>query len=91
MDNEFRLDKSDAQFVDIIHTNSGTRLFWGGHFGLRDALGHVDIYPNQGERQTGCPSQHTFNAESLICNHGRAGRYFIESIQSPLGENFSTI
>ncbi|CAG7820627.1 unnamed protein product [Allacma fusca] len=61
---EFRLDKNDAKFVDVIHTSAGTRLFWGGHFGLRDAIGHVDIYPNGGEKQTGCPMEHTFNVES---------------------------
>lgn len=62
--NEFRLDKTDAKFVDVIHTNAGTRLFWGGHFGLKDPIGHVDIYPNGGERQIGCPMEHTLNAES---------------------------
>lgn len=53
--NEDRLDKSDAKFVDIIHTNGGNRLWFGGHLGLPTALGHVDIYPNGGLKQIGCP------------------------------------
>ncbi|CAG7836991.1 unnamed protein product, partial [Allacma fusca] len=55
LENEDRLDKSDAKFVDIIHTNGGTRLWFGGFLGLATPLGHVDIYPNGGEMQTGCP------------------------------------
>ncbi|KAK4887579.1 hypothetical protein RN001_003850 [Aquatica leii] len=36
-----RLDTSDANFVDIIHTN-------GGVFGYLTSIGHVDFYPNCG-------------------------------------------
>ncbi|KFM60902.1 Lipase member I, partial [Stegodyphus mimosarum] len=47
-----RLDKGDASFVDVIHTN------WAGHrlsgYGLETAIGHVDFYPNGGEDQPGC-------------------------------------
>jgi hypothetical protein len=66
LDNEFRLDKTDAKFVDIHHTNGGTRLLFGGHYGLFDALGHVDVYFNGGTMQTGCPRQRTalFESES---------------------------
>ena len=50
---KFGLRKSDAQFVDNIHTNGG----WDAlNFGTFEALGHVDFYPNTGDRQPGCPS-----------------------------------
>lgn len=42
-----RIDTSDAQFVDIIHTNTD-------EYGMDDATGHVDFYPNKGAAQTGC-------------------------------------
>lgn len=47
-----RLDKTDATFVDVIHTNTAPFLFGGA--GYRDQLGHVDFYPNGGEYQPGC-------------------------------------
>lgn len=42
-----RLDSSDAQFVDVIHTDSEDN-------GLEQPLGHIDFYPNGGEEQKGC-------------------------------------
>lgn len=43
-----RLDRSDALFVDVIHTD-------GGKFGYSNELGHADFYPNGGHApQTGC-------------------------------------
>ena len=49
---EARLDKTDANFVDVIHTNSAPFLFGGA--GFRGQLGDVDFYPNGGEYQPGC-------------------------------------
>ncbi|KAK4016886.1 hypothetical protein OUZ56_031851 [Daphnia magna] len=46
------LDKTDAQFVDIIHTNAGTIL--DKRLGFPLALGHVDFWPNGGSLQPGC-------------------------------------
>ncbi|XP_040575800.2 pancreatic lipase-related protein 2, partial [Lepeophtheirus salmonis] len=39
----FRLDKSDADFVDVIHTNGV--YFTKGGIGLLEVSGHVDFYP----------------------------------------------
>jgi hypothetical protein len=51
-DTETRLDTTDADFVDIIHTNSGT-LLQGGE-SMIEPIGHADFYPNGGQRQPGC-------------------------------------
>lgn len=44
-----RLDPSDAQFVDVIHSDIGL-----GGLGLARPCGHVDFYPNGGDNQPGC-------------------------------------
>ena len=47
-----RLDKSDADYVDVIHSN-GDSLIIGG-LGAWEPIGHVDFYPNGGRAQRGC-------------------------------------
>lgn len=47
-----RLDQSDANYVDVIHSN-GESLIVGG-FGTWEPIGHVDFYPNGGRAQRGC-------------------------------------
>ncbi|XP_071451659.1 pancreatic triacylglycerol lipase-like isoform X1 [Hetaerina americana] len=48
LDRGSRLDRADANFVDVIHT-------CGGWLGMGDPIGHVDFYPNGGVlRQPGC-------------------------------------
>lgn len=43
-----RLEKNDSHFVDIIHTSAG-------FLGIKEAIGHVDFYPNGGvPPQPGC-------------------------------------
>jgi hypothetical protein len=51
-DTSVRLDKSDADYVDVIHSN-GEAIYVGG-FGIAEAIGHVDFYPNGGRAQRGC-------------------------------------
>uniref|UniRef100_A0A6P7GKZ8 Hepatic triacylglycerol lipase-like n=1 Tax=Diabrotica virgifera virgifera TaxID=50390 RepID=A0A6P7GKZ8_DIAVI len=43
-----RLTWSDADFVDVIHTDMKL-------LGFRKPIGHVDFYPNQAKHQPGCP------------------------------------
>ena len=46
---DFRLDKNDADQVDVIHTDSngfGTRR--------KETVGHIDFFPNGGANQPGC-------------------------------------
>ncbi|KAK6188489.1 hypothetical protein SNE40_004653 [Patella caerulea] len=49
-----RLDPSDADYVDAIHTDGGTILKTA--LGTLKAMGHADFYPNGGKNQPGCPS-----------------------------------
>ncbi|XP_040577625.2 inactive pancreatic lipase-related protein 1-like [Lepeophtheirus salmonis] len=79
---EFRLDKSDADFVDVIHTN-GAYLSSGG-LGLLDISGHVDFYPFGGQNQMPCKSvfQEAFLWKDVGCSHSRAVRLFIETIKN---------
>lgn len=46
-DISMRLDKSDAKFVDVIHSNMGLIGYYG-------SVGHVDFFPNCGTFQPGC-------------------------------------
>jgi len=68
-----KLSKSDAAFVDVIHSNA-KRLPTG--FGDRKSCGDVDFWPNGGIFQPGCDVK----GESTWCSHQRAWRYWINSI-----------
>ncbi|KAM8780302.1 LOW QUALITY PROTEIN: pancreatic lipase-related protein 3 [Rhynchonycteris naso] len=91
--NEVRLDPSDANFVDVIHTNAVHFLFEFGA-GTINACGHLDFYPNGGKHMPGCGELITplfqFNfsaykeemASCFDCNHGRSQRFCL-SILDP--------
>ncbi|CAH1271918.1 PNLIP [Branchiostoma lanceolatum] len=49
---EVRLDTTDAIFVDVIHTDADADHKLG--FGMDQAIGHLDFYPNGGQEQPGC-------------------------------------
>ncbi|XP_028403774.1 pancreatic lipase-related protein 2-like [Dendronephthya gigantea] len=81
---EARLDKSDATFVDVIHTNSAPFLLGGA--GYRGRIGHVDFYPNGGEYQPGCEGLlktiwRSGILHAATCHHMRAVEYFTASIR----------
>lgn len=90
-----RLNRDDATFVDVIHTDAREFAVTKG-YGTREMVGDVDFFPNGGEYQPGCPErpvesvlgnllQGAFGSvsSSLSCSHSRAHDYFIESINSP--------
>lgn len=86
-----RLDKTDAKFVDVIHSN-GETLILGG-LGAAQPLGHVDFYPNGGRVQHGCSNLFVGAVSDLVlpwagaspegrslCNHRRAYKFFTDSV-----------
>ncbi|XP_067833169.1 inactive pancreatic lipase-related protein 1-like [Heptranchias perlo] len=92
---EVRLDPTDASFVDVIHTDGSSHILSIG-FGMYQACGHVDYYPNGGENMPGCSKNilstildidgiWTGTKNFLFCNHFRAVKYFSESLKSPDG------
>ncbi|XP_026316580.1 uncharacterized protein LOC113227790 isoform X4 [Hyposmocoma kahamanoa] len=68
VDDDLRLKETDADYVDVIHTDAGV-------FGLKDPVGHVDYYPNAGAQQPNCFFQ--------TCSHSRAWLYYAESVVDP--------
>ncbi|XP_059491254.1 pancreatic triacylglycerol lipase-like [Neocloeon triangulifer] len=70
------LDRSDAHFVDVIHTNAGNK-------GKLGPNGHVDFYVNGGTVQPGCAGPEVYDPAS--CAHARAPIYYAESIGTSIG------
>ena len=79
IEDDARLSKDDAKFVDVIHTNC-----WGGrnlspHYGTMNCLGHQDFFPGAegvfGNDMPGCSGK--------SCSHSFAYKLFISSITSP--------
>uniref|UniRef100_A0A336LVZ1 CSON006087 protein n=1 Tax=Culicoides sonorensis TaxID=179676 RepID=A0A336LVZ1_CULSO len=66
---EWKLDETDADFVDIVHTNAGL-------FGKIETCGHVDFYINGGQYQPQCRRARN----RPLCSHMLATEYFAESI-----------
>ena len=66
---EARLDKSDALFVDVIHSA-------GKWVGNDDVAGHADFFPNLGVApQPGCQGQESID---LSCSHWMASSFHYE-------------
>ncbi|XP_019877450.1 pancreatic triacylglycerol lipase [Aethina tumida] len=89
-----RLDPSDAELVDVIHTD-GKGIFFLG-YGMSQPCGHLDFYPNNGKEQPGCDITQTplvpltlirdgleeASRVLVACNHVRAIKLFIDSINT---------
>lgn len=85
--NVAKVDKNDALFVDVIHSNAYS---WGDA-GTR---GKIDFWPNGGMWQPGCPgcpgctaaaANQTISSWDVFvatigCDHGRSYEYFAESL-----------
>lgn len=74
VNNDRKLDHTDAVFVDVIHTNAFIQ-------GKVETCGHVDFYINGGITQPGCQDE----KKPFGCAHNRAPEYFAESINSKVG------
>ncbi|XP_031351439.1 lipase member H-A-like [Photinus pyralis] len=83
--NECRLDETDADFVDVIHTDSGG-------YGTTFNSGHTDFYPNNGIWQPNCVDLKINYTQILLdplsvvltpvsCSHQRSCFLFAESIR----------
>ncbi|XP_058495033.1 lipoprotein lipase [Solea solea] len=90
-DAQSTLSRDDAQFVDVLHTN--TRGSPDRSIGIQRPVGHIDIYPNGGTFQPGCDIQNTLlgiasqgikgfqNVDQLVkCSHERSIHLFIDSL-----------
>ena len=90
-----RLDESDANFVEAIHTDGSSSLQLG--LGLMQKSGHVDFYVNGGKNQPSCPATSgkiltgifnlvTVNVDGIleetICSHLSAVNFFADSIEN---------
>lgn len=86
-----RLDKTDAHYVDVIHTDSHSLI--NGGLGMLKPIGHVDFYPNGGHDNPGCglrfeeymkqpKSSFFWSVQQFVsCNHIRSYEFFTESIK----------
>ncbi|KAM7159854.1 lipase member H [Macrochelys suwanniensis] len=71
---EERLDPTDAQFVDVIHSDIDG-------LGYREALGHIDFYANGGTDQPGCPQTIFSGSQYFKCDHQRSVFLFLSSLK----------
>ncbi|XP_072763430.1 pancreatic triacylglycerol lipase [Anoplolepis gracilipes] len=65
-----RVDKTDADSVQVIHTSS---------LGISEPIGDADFYPNGGNLQPGC------SRIVPACAHSRSFEYYAESVTNPTG------
>nr|XP_006123764.1 lipase member H isoform X1 [Pelodiscus sinensis] len=71
---EERLDPTDAQFVDVIHSDIDA-------LGYREALGHIDFYANGGTDQPGCPQTIFSGSQYFKCDHQRSVFLYLASLR----------
>ncbi|XP_031434847.1 inactive pancreatic lipase-related protein 1 isoform X2 [Clupea harengus] len=92
---QVRLDPTDAKFVDVVHTDAAPFDPNLG-FGMSQAVGHVDFYPNGGQEMPGCSQNRAAKEVDpndiwegtrafKACNHQRAYKYYSDSILNRSG------
>lgn len=92
---EVRLDPTDAQFVDAIHTDAAPIVPNLG-FGMSQTVGHLDFFPNGGLEMPGCQKNILSQIVDIdgiwegtrdfaACNHLRSYKYYSDSIVNPTG------
>ncbi|XP_007667689.2 lipase member I isoform X2 [Ornithorhynchus anatinus] len=69
-----RLYRTDAKFVDVIHTDADA-------LGFRNPMGHIDFYPNGGSKQPGCPKTIFSGSSFFKCDHQRSVYLFLSSLE----------
>uniref|UniRef100_A0A8C5ITC9 Lipase domain-containing protein n=1 Tax=Junco hyemalis TaxID=40217 RepID=A0A8C5ITC9_JUNHY len=72
---DHRLDPTDAQFVDVIHSDIDA-------LGFRKPLGTIDFYPNGGMYQPGCPKTLFSGLSYFKCDHQRSVFLFLASLKN---------
>ncbi|KAB7500267.1 Pancreatic triacylglycerol lipase [Armadillidium nasatum] len=97
VENNEKLDPSDAEFVDAIHTGFSLLNILPS-IAVPQPVGHLDFYVNEGHYQTGCylsltsllnPTNNLEEnlidlvANEVTCGHLRPIFYYIESILEP--------
>ncbi|XP_017147205.1 lipoprotein lipase [Drosophila miranda] len=75
---KYRLDPTDAKFVQVLHTS-------GGSLGTSLKCGHADFYPNGGRApQTNCKMfmnlRDMQNTNPIACSHSAAAIFFRQSM-----------
>ncbi|KAG7485558.1 lipase member H-like [Solea senegalensis] len=70
---EDRLDPTDAEFVDVLHTDMDA-------LGYREPLGHIDFYANGGADQPGCPKTIFSGTSYFKCDHQRSVGLYLGSL-----------
>ncbi|CRL03996.1 CLUMA_CG017114, isoform A, partial [Clunio marinus] len=61
----WKLDSTDGNFVDVIHTNSGV-------YGKLEACGHIDFFMNNGQFQPACVKAKSMELQAEyenLCSH----------------------
>ncbi|XP_059543271.1 lipase member H isoform X3 [Myotis daubentonii] len=71
---EDRLDPSDAQFVDVIHSDIDA-------LGYKEPLGNIDFYPNGGLDQPGCPKTIFGGMQYFKCDHQKSVYLYLSSLR----------
>ncbi|XP_050310321.1 pancreatic lipase-related protein 2-like isoform X2 [Anthonomus grandis grandis] len=89
-----KLDRGDATFVDVLHTDSSPFITDG--FGLWEPIGHVDFFPNGGQEQPGCSDPRSSIvvthlegrglSRDSVCSHVRAFHLFLESLTNKMAK-----